>query len=416
MDVLSVSPMPAQPGTAARGDAAQDAEPGAFAEVLGQRLQQSDGGPEASAHSRPARHGGRKPQEAGEREPQALDALPLIAAAIEHRDLARAQAAPAAAGSDAERATLVAQVAPRELPEAPLESDATEQVAAVADDLQDDAMPLLSAAAGRLDRATTRRERDATVPAGERQRPAPTPSPLAAPAQVRADAAAPVTTDKPALRQVDAPATARAAARIESAAPGPQPQDPVPRHEAASGEVQVTGVQAAMAPATAANPVAATAAAAAAPAQGRVAPPVASANWGTALGSEVARLHHAGHSQAQLELNPPGLGPLSVSLSVADQQAQALFVSPHPAVRAAVEAALPQLRSALADQGISLGQASVGAEHQPASGGFAQPQQDQAPHRRHGAGAFAAQETTPVAPALPARRGGGGGHVLDTFA
>jgi flagellar hook-length control protein FliK len=50
-----------------------------------------------------------------------------------------------------------------------------------------------------------------------------------------------------------------------------------------------------------------------------------------------------------------------------EHQVQALFVSAHASVRAAVEAALPQLRNALADSGISLGNTSVGAESQPQS-------------------------------------------------
>ena len=48
-----------------------------------------------------------------------------------------------------------------------------------------------------------------------------------------------------------------------------------------------------------------------------------------------------------------------------DQQMQAVFVSAHSSVRAAVEAALPQLRALLAESGISLGNTSVGAESQP---------------------------------------------------
>jgi len=62
---------------------------------------------------------------------------------------------------------------------------------------------------------------------------------------------------------------------------------------------------------------------------------------------------------AELHLNPPNLGPLDVVLKISDNQATALFTSPHGAVREAVENALPKLREILADNGIMLGNASV---------------------------------------------------------
>jgi flagellar hook-length control protein FliK len=149
---------------------------------------------------------------------------------------------------------------------------------------------------------------------------------------------------------------------------------------------------------------------AAAPAavSGSVAPEVGSRAWGPALGHEVVKLAHGGQHMAQLQLNPPGLGPLKVILAVSDQQAQAVFVSSHPAVRAAVEAALPQLRAALADNGISLGQASVGADSQQQAGGFSQGQAGQPGPRRHTAngdgGAPSPFLSDAQFPAVPAAR------------
>ena len=93
-------------------------------------------------------------------------------------------------------------------------------------------------------------------------------------------------------------------------------------------------------------------------------PDVGSSEWGKALGQQVIHLSAADRQVAELQLNPPGLGPLKVTLSMSDQQMQAAFVSAHSSVRAAVEAALPQLRALLAESGISLGQTSVGAESQ----------------------------------------------------
>ncbi|NDP63940.1 flagellar hook-length control protein FliK [Polaromonas sp.] len=94
-------------------------------------------------------------------------------------------------------------------------------------------------------------------------------------------------------------------------------------------------------------------------------PDVGSIEWGKALGHQIIHLSAADRQVAELQLNPPGLGPLKVTLSMNDQQMQAAFVSAHSSVRVAVEAALPQLRALLAESGISLGQTSVGAESQP---------------------------------------------------
>ncbi len=91
---------------------------------------------------------------------------------------------------------------------------------------------------------------------------------------------------------------------------------------------------------------------------------VGSSEWGKALGQQVIQMGKTGHHVAELQLNPPGLGPLKVTLSVNDQQMQATFVSEHSSVRAAVEAALPQLRTALAESGIALGNTSVSADSQ----------------------------------------------------
>jgi flagellar hook-length control protein FliK len=67
-------------------------------------------------------------------------------------------------------------------------------------------------------------------------------------------------------------------------------------------------------------------------------------------------------SRAELVLNPPQLGRIEVSLTVNGDQANAVFVSANPAVREALENAVPHLREILGDAGINLGQAQVGAE------------------------------------------------------
>lgn len=96
--------------------------------------------------------------------------------------------------------------------------------------------------------------------------------------------------------------------------------------------------------------------------------PVASQAWQQQLSHQLSGLTQRGHHQVELHLNPAELGPLSVSLKVDDQGAQAQFLSAHASVRAAVEQAIPQLREALAEQGIALGEASVGEQQRQNSG------------------------------------------------
>lgn len=90
-----------------------------------------------------------------------------------------------------------------------------------------------------------------------------------------------------------------------------------------------------------------------------LAPPVGTPGWAPALAQQIVRL--PGGGEVELHLNPAELGPLQVKLSLVESQAQVLFVTEHAAVRHALEAALPQLRTGLAESGINLGQATVGS-------------------------------------------------------
>ena len=121
-----------------------------------------------------------------------------------------------------------------------------------------------------------------------------------------------------------------------------------------------------MNPAMAHTPTTAPAASSAPPSPVKLAlsPPVGSDGWGTALGKQMIWMGNTNNQSAELHLNPPDLGPLKVTLTINDNQAQAMFVSAHQSVRSALEAALPQLRSSLAESGISLGNTSVSADTQ----------------------------------------------------
>lgn len=100
-------------------------------------------------------------------------------------------------------------------------------------------------------------------------------------------------------------------------------------------------------------------------AQGSVATPVSSPAWPQQLGQQLVQFAQRGGEQhVKLQLHPAELGPLSISLKVGEQGTQAHFLSAHAQVRQVVEQAIPQLREALAEQGISLGETSVGEQRQ----------------------------------------------------
>ena len=86
----------------------------------------------------------------------------------------------------------------------------------------------------------------------------------------------------------------------------------------------------------------------------------------------VVMTQRGGEQRVELRLNPPDLGPLTVSLKIGEQGTQIQFLATNAAVRGVVEQAIPQLREALAEQGITLGETSVGEQRQDAEQGFAE--------------------------------------------
>ncbi|PHM26373.1 flagellar hook-length control protein FliK [Xenorhabdus ehlersii] len=89
-----------------------------------------------------------------------------------------------------------------------------------------------------------------------------------------------------------------------------------------------------------------------------------SEEWQQQLNQHVLFFNRNGLQQAELRLHPQELGALHIRMSVEDNQAQLHFVSAHQNVRAALEAALPGLRHALAENGIQLAQSSVNSDAQ----------------------------------------------------
>ncbi|MEK7842801.1 MAG: flagellar hook-length control protein FliK [Pseudomonadota bacterium] len=87
--------------------------------------------------------------------------------------------------------------------------------------------------------------------------------------------------------------------------------------------------------------------------------------WDGALAQKVTWMVTQQLQVAQLQLNPPNLGPMEVMLTVGngpDPQTRIEFTSPHLVVREAIQAALPHLREMMENSGLSLGSATVSAD------------------------------------------------------
>lgn len=140
--------------------------------------------------------------------------------------------------------------------------------------------------------------------------------------------------------------------------------------------------------------------------------PLASPAWGEDFSQKISWMVSQKNQVAELHLNPPNLGPLDVVLKISDNQATALFASPHAAVRDAVESALPKLRELLADNGIMLSNATVG-DQSPRDRGT-----EGSADRKSGASSVDGPtddvtETSGTLPTTSARRHNG---MVDTFA
>lgn len=109
-------------------------------------------------------------------------------------------------------------------------------------------------------------------------------------------------------------------------------------------------------------PQAGVADAAPAAASARIETPLGSAGWGDAFQQKIVWLVDRQQQSAELHVNPPHLGPVEIMLNIDDEGARIAFCSPHASVREAIEASLPDLRASLAERGLSLGEAMVGAD------------------------------------------------------
>jgi len=92
--------------------------------------------------------------------------------------------------------------------------------------------------------------------------------------------------------------------------------------------------------------------------------PVASPQFRDAFALQVSVLARDGVQHAQVHLNPPELGPISVQIALDGQQAQIHFGSDSAQTRSLVEAGLPTLAAALRESGLTLSGGGV-SQHAP---------------------------------------------------
>ncbi len=90
--------------------------------------------------------------------------------------------------------------------------------------------------------------------------------------------------------------------------------------------------------------------------------PVGAPGWGDALADRVTVMAQGRQPTAELQLNPPDLGPVEIKVSLQGDQATVSFHSPHAPVREAIQASMPRLTEAFAEAGIGLGNVFVGAD------------------------------------------------------
>ncbi|QIZ50727.1 flagellar hook-length control protein [Dickeya zeae] len=114
----------------------------------------------------------------------------------------------------------------------------------------------------------------------------------------------------------------------------------------------------------------------------QISAPLGTQQWNDALGQQVVMFTRNGQQTAELKLHPEELGSLHITLKIEDNQAQIHLVSGNSQVRSALESALPHLRSAMAENGINLGQSSVGSD----ASSWQQSQQQQVASNANGNG------------------------------
>ncbi|WP_437888731.1 flagellar hook length control protein FliK [Phytobacter sp. V91] len=144
--------------------------------------------------------------------------------------------------------------------------------------------------------------------------------------------------------------------------------------------------------------------------------PLGSNEWQQTLSQHVTLFTRQGQQTAELRLHPEDLGQVQISLKIDDNNiAQLQMVSPHSHVRQALEAALPTLRTSLAESGIQLGQSNISSES------FAGQQQQSYSGQQQSSGStggqrFGAEDEEPLITPACLQSAARGNSAVDIFA
>lgn len=130
-----------------------------------------------------------------------------------------------------------------------------------------------------------------------------------------------------------------------------------------------------------------------------------------ALAERIETMMHRGAGNARVHLNLGGLGDVEINVRMESRHAHVHFVVQDPALRDALEAQLPRLRSMLEDSGLSLGDVQTGLPG--GSSGERDNARDALPRPRRGTRLAALEAAAPVA--LRGARGAAE-RLLDAFA
>ena len=220
-------------------------------------------------------------------------------------------------------------------------------------------------------------------------------------------------TREPALTPAaqDDPDGERFTAAVDGNAQTSQLTAAAPLKNAPETTVQAVNTSVSVAPAVTTTAPAQASAPVAAPV---ISAPLGSSEWQQTISQNITLFTKQGQQSAELRLHPEDLGQVQISLKIDDNQAQLQMVSQHSHVRAALEAALPVLRTQLAENGIQLGQSSISSE---SSAGQQQSssQQQQASRSGHG-GTFAADEEDALTVPASLQSRARGNSAVDIFA
>jgi len=84
--------------------------------------------------------------------------------------------------------------------------------------------------------------------------------------------------------------------------------------------------------------------------------------WGQSLAGRITTMALNNQHTAQININPPELGPIEVKVTVShDNQTSVNFFAHHTEVRDAIQDAIPRLRELFSNNGLTLGESNVSA-------------------------------------------------------